>query len=188
MTSTSALRPKREVHRLAPVPAPTPVIDIARGIAALEEDLPRVLRALDKCSLEELGWTRPNKTTLLIPMEGTANGVTDQFLLRLGFAAYSKWPPSAQFVNPETLAYFHPTDQHHVPRLTSPECCTHAKYQAGNGRQMQLICCSATLEFYEMAHPVEPEHLWNEKNTFYTTVQAIQKAIASSYMGRFPKL
>ena len=81
-----------------------------------------------------------------------------------------------------------PVDQHHLPILTSPECHVHPNYAAANGKTLQLICCSATQEFYDTAHPVEPDLIWSEQNTFYTTVAAIQKAMASFYGGRFAKL
>lgn len=173
---------------MAPVIAPTPVLDIARGIASLDEDIPRVFTVLGKTSIDELGWKRPDKSTLLIPMEGILNGDVQHYLLRLAFPAYRRWPPSALFVNPETLAYQYPADQHHLPMLTSPECYIHPSYAFPNARPGQLICCSATQEFYDMAHQVEPDQLWKEKNTFLTTIMAIRRALASSYGGRFPKL
>ncbi|HJU08322.1 MAG TPA: hypothetical protein VJ727_07575 [Rhodanobacteraceae bacterium] len=164
----------------------SPAIDPAAGAAALEEDLPRVLRMLGATSIEELGWSRPNKLTLLIPISGVHQGNTDDYLLRLGFHAYRTWPPSAQFVNPETLSYSYPQDQHFVPQLTSGECRTHVAYPHGTNK-IQLICCSATLEFYEIKHNVAQEHLWSETNNFWTTVNAIKRAMASFYQGPFPK-
>ena len=162
-----------------------PTMDPEAGAAALEEDLPRVLRMLG-ASMEELGWTRPNKLTLLIPLSGVYQGHTDDYTLRLGFHAYRAWPPSAQFVNPQTQSYSYPQDQHFVPQLTSGECRTHAQYCHGTKR-IQLICCSATLEFYEVKHNVNPEHLWSDTDNFWTTVNAIKRAMGSFYQGRFPK-
>lgn len=161
-----------------------PTIDIAAGLAALEEDIPRVLRLENATSLAELGWTRPNNLTLFVPMMGSRNGVTDEYLLRLGFQAYRKWPPSTQFVNPETLTYCSPEDQHHVPKLTSPECHTHIDYKNPKGTTIQLICSSATLEFYEVLHSVKPEHIWRDTDTFFTTITVIRKAFTSFYQGR----
>jgi hypothetical protein len=164
-----------------------PTLDVQAGAAALDEDIPRVLRVLGCSSLEELGWSRPNKLSLLLPMSGTFQDKKDEYLLRLGFQAYRKWPPSAQFVNPTTSAYVYPQDQHFVPMLTSPECHTHVAYQRNpQSSKIQLICCSATLEFYEVLHGVEPHHLWRETDTFFTTITAIQKAFTSFYQGRFP--
>ena len=40
------------------------------GAAALEEDIPRVLRIMGASSLDDLGWSRPNKLSLLLPMVG----------------------------------------------------------------------------------------------------------------------
>jgi hypothetical protein len=163
-----------------------PTLDVQAGAAALDEDIPRVLNLLGADSLEALGWRRSNRLTLLVPMSGVFQGAKDDFLLRLGFQAYRKWPPSAQFVNPSTHVYAHPTDQHFVPRLTSPECHTHTEYARPGGGTLQLICCSATLEFYEVLHGVEPQHIWRETDTFLVTTTAIQKAMTSFYGGRFP--
>jgi hypothetical protein len=163
-----------------------PVLDLQAGVAALEEDIPRVLELKGVTSLEELGWSRPSKASLLVPMTGTFDGNADRFLLRLAFQAYRTWPPSAQFVNPETLAYRYPEDQQHVPKLTSGECQTHVAYQENpSSAKIQLICCSATQEFYDVLHGVEEQHIWSDTNTFLTTIVAIQRALASSYQGRF---
>jgi hypothetical protein len=123
---------------MAQIVPPTPVLDVARGIASLDEDIPRVLAFLGKTAIEELGWRRPNRSSLIVPIQGTLHGVTENYVLRLGFAAYRKWPPSAQFVNPDTLAYAHPVDQHHLPILTSPECHVHSNYATANGKTLQL--------------------------------------------------
>ncbi len=162
-----------------------PAVDVQAGLAALEEDIPRVLRLLEKSSIEELGWSRPNKLSLLIPMTGVLQGKADNYTLRLGFQAYRKWPPSAQFVNPQTGAYAHPDDQQHIPKLTSGECHTHAAYPRPCGGTMQLICCSTTLEFYDVLHSVEERHLWLETYTFLTTIMVIRKAFDTAYQGRF---
>ena len=118
-------------------------------------------------------------------MTGSLNGGMDNYLLRLDFQAYRTWPPSAQFVNPETGVYSHPDDKRFIPRLTSSECHTHDAYARPNGGTMQLICCSAVLEFYEVSHHVEDQHVWRQTDTFFTTIVAIRKAFVSSYGGRF---
>jgi hypothetical protein len=164
-----------------------PAVDVQAGLAAFEEDLPRVLRALDAVTLDSLGWSRPNKMSLLVPMTGLLGGSVDQFVLRLGFAAYRTWPPSAQFVNPETGAFVYPQDQHHIPKLTSQECHTHAAYARPGGGTVQLICCSATMEFYDVLHSVESKHVWRGTETFLTTINAVTRALSSHYQGRFAK-
>lgn len=164
-----------------------PTIDVQAGAAALDEDIPRVLRVLEASSLEQLGWRRPDRLTLLVPFTGIHQNRQDEFLLRLAFAAYRRWPPSAQFVNPDTLAYSYPADQHFVPKLNSPGCTTHIGYTNNHQRShVQLICCSATQEFYDVLHDVQPEFLWRDKDTFLTTITAIRRAFSSSYGGRFP--
>jgi len=79
------------------------------------------------------------------------------------------------FVNPETKSYVYPDDQRFVPKLTSSECYTHVAYRrTPQAAPVQLICCSATLEFYEFLHQVRPEHVWRETDTFLTTITAIR--------------
>jgi len=68
-----------------------PALDPQAGAAALDEDLPRVLNALGAKTIEELGWSRPNRLTLLVPMSGSLGGQKDDYVLRLGFEAYRKW-------------------------------------------------------------------------------------------------
>jgi len=161
-----------------------PTLDVIAGANALDEDIPRVLRVVEASTIEDLGWSRPDRLTLLVPMIGTHLEKKQEYLLRLGFQAYRRWPPSAQFVNPANLGYIYPQDQHYVPKLTSPECHTHVAYERAQGK-IQLICCSATLEFYEVLHSVEPQHLWRDTYTFLVTIAAIQKALGSFYEGPF---
>lgn len=163
----------------------TPVLDPKAGLAAFEEDLQKVLALEGVTSPEELGWRRVGKQTLLVPMEGVNGGIPDTFLLRLSFQAYRQWPPSAQFVNPETLTFEPGKDSHHVPRLISNECHTHLAYAHPSGGTVQLICCSATLEFYDVLHQVEPQHLWDGRSTFLSTIVAIRRAMTEHYQGRF---
>lgn len=163
-----------------------PILNPKAGLAAFEADLERVLRLEGASKLEDLGWIRHDKLTLLVPMEGVKDGKADDFMLRLGFHAYREWPPSAQFVNPETLVYSHGPDNHHVPQLTSNECHTHLAYAHPKGGTVQLICCSATLEFYDVLHGVEPRHVWSASNNFNSTITAIRRAMTSHYQGRFP--
>jgi hypothetical protein len=163
-----------------------PTLDVQAGVAALDEDIPRVLSLLGASSLDLVGWSRLNRLSLLVPMVGVNQGKEDKYVLRLGFQAYRKWPPSAQFVNPSTGDYVYPQDQQFVPKLTSSECYTHTAYRRNpQANPIQLICCSATLEFYVMLHEVKPEHIWRETDTFFTTITAIRKAFGSFYQGRF---
>lgn len=160
-----------------------PTLDLQAGAAAFDRDIPRVLALVGATSLVALGWSRPNRLTLLVPMRAVdARGTVEEFLLRLGFEAYPAWPPSAQFVNPSTKTFMSPQDRCFIPKLTSQECHTHAAYGETG---IQLICCSATREFYEVLHSVEARYVWSDRNTFYSTIVAIERAMAESYQGRF---
>jgi hypothetical protein len=124
---------------------------------------------------------------MLIPVTGSIEDRVDQYLLKLAFHSYRDWPPSAQFVNPGTKQYGWPADQEFVPRIESPECHTHPNYVTPSGAGIQLICCSATSEFYDVLHSVEPHHMWDGKSTFLTTLKAIQRAMNTHYRGRFSR-
>ncbi len=160
-----------------------PTIDLAAGRAVLAEDLPRVLRALESDNLEALGWSKPDARTLLVPIHGILEEMRDDYLLRLQFLTGRGWPPSAQFVNPETLDYRIPDDFHHLPVLESPQVRVHTKYDGPNG-PIQLICCSATYEYYDVLHGGEDTHLWRSTDSFHVTISAIQRAMGSHYKGR----
>ena len=131
--------------------AERPTIDLASGRAVLTADLPRVLRVLEAESLEAVGWRKPDARTLLIPVHGTFNEQGEDYLLRLQFLTGRDWPPSAQFVNPDTLEYRIPDDFHHLPVLEAPQVRVHTNYAGPNG-PIQLICCSATYEYYDVLH------------------------------------
>lgn len=170
---------------MATIPAPAPQLDPRAGALAFAEDLPRVLALCGAKGPEDLGWRVHNPLTLLVPMTGQRGDVHDDYLLKLGFQAYRAWPPSAQFVNPETLMFAKGDDDMWVPRLTSGECQTHLAYTHPRGGTIQLICCSATLEFYDVSHGVEEAMLWSSASTFYSTIVAIRRAFSTAYQGPF---
>jgi len=163
-----------------------PTLDLAAGREVLDRHLAEAL-ALRDATLEDLDWRKAGPRRLLVPFRGTHEGRDGDYLLRLDFVTDHHWPPSAQFVNPETLDYRGVIDQHHLPRLQSPEAHVHAAYTcAAHAAAQQLICCSATLEYYTTLHGGEDAKIWREGDTFLTTLGAIGRAMASHYHGRFP--
>ncbi len=161
-----------------------PVLDLEAGRAVLEEDLPRALEHNGATSPDELGWSQPNPSTLLVPMVGMFAGQSETYLLRLHFRTGRDWPPGAKFVNPVTLTYVYPDDVCHLPILEANHAHVHARYDS-NGYADQLICCSATLEYYESLHGGDPKFLWRPTDTFLVTLDAIGRAMNSpAYKGR----
>ncbi len=165
---------------MAPVRLGRPPVAVTPAVAAaaLDNHLPTVLRGR---SLEDAGWSRPTPLTLLVPVEGArAEGGVDGYVVRLGFSHYPDWPPSAQFVNPLTSTYRYPDDLEHLPQIDGTnEISVHRQY-ANTG--IQLICCSVTLEFYEVGHSVEDRHLWDPAvQTFAATINAIQMGLRQPY-------
>lgn len=163
--------------------APQPIpVSPAVAIAAFERDLLLVRQGR---TLAEAGWRKPDPLTLLVPLVATpVGGGQDAFLLRLNFAYYPDFPPSALFVNPDTLAYDPKNDAKHLPKIEgSPEIQVHVDYSNGQG---QLICCSNTLEFYKVRHGVEKQHLWDGKTmNFAATLNAIRRGLGPAfYKGR----
>ena len=164
-----------------------PTQDLAAGRAVLEADLPLALEVNRAACLEDLGWRREGLRKLLVPFTGRQGEQTETFLLRLDFRAARDWPPSAQFVNPHTLTYNGPADQHHLPQLRSPEVHVHPQYPTPVLPQpIQLICCSATYEYYDVLHGGDAAVLWRNTDNFLITLNAIGRAMAQHYHGRFP--
>ena len=161
--------------------APAPVaVNPREATQALDEDLPKVLKGR---TVADAGWRRPDPLTLLIPLWATApTGSHDFYLLRLHFGYYRDWPPSAQFVNPRTLTYSIGSDTLWLPKIEGcSELRIHSAYDH-SGRKLQLICCSNTLEFYEVRHGVKQQHLWNGKTlNFAATLNAICRGLGPAY-------
>lgn len=156
--------------------APIPVTP-SRALEALEKHLPMVLRGQ---TLEAAGWKRLDPLTLLIPLQAfREDGRVDDYYLRFGFAYYPEWPPSVKAVNPETLRYDYPADQHWVPRVEGTnEIGFHLQY-AGVG---QLVCNSATLEFYQINHSCDLRHVWDsERHTFALTLSVLRDYLRPPY-------
>lgn len=182
-------------------PAPEP-FDQAR--AALDRHLDNVLGGR---TLEAVGWHRPDPLTLYVPLRGytcetsaSAYGFdpsepwTDgqrpfadapegqEYLLRLYFSHYPTWPPSARFMNPTTKK-FGPRDLEWLPNISGTnELAVHAAY--GDGGE-QLICCSATLEFYLVNHDVQDRHRWRPGSSFAMTLNTLSRYLRPpTYSGR----
>jgi hypothetical protein len=155
-----------------------PVQDIHAGREAFQRDL---MAALKGGTLADRNWAKPDDLTLLVPMlaENPSQDQTDFYLLRLLFDHYPKGPPSAQFINPLTMAYSYPADVHWVPRSEGAE---HIAFHPNYNGSIQLICSSTTLEFYKVNHEVKPEHVWNpDRMNFLHTLAAIKSGLAPAY-------
>jgi hypothetical protein len=182
----------------APVPA-----DAGQARAALDSHLGRVLSGR---TLDAVGWERPDALTLYVPLraytsstsasaygfdpsEPAADGerpfggapAGDDYLLRLYFSHYPNWPPSARFVNPATRLY-QAGDKRWLPTISGTnELAVHASFQVVE----QLICCSATLEFYLVNHSVEDRHRWQPGSSFAITLNTLSRYLRPpTYLGR----
>lgn len=158
--------------------APMPEQDIPAGRDAFRRDLQSVLKG---DTLTDRGWSTPDELTLLVPMlaENPLAGQVDLYLLRLVFDHYPKGPPSAQFINPITMAYQYPDDLRWVPKCeNAPDIHFHPIYNNAG----QLICSSTTLEFYRVNHDVKAEHVWDpQRMNFMATLAAIRRGLAPAY-------
>lgn len=154
------------------------------ALAAFDADLPRVLRGKTN---DEVEWQRPDPLTLLVPMWAAVDGAPpDLFLLKLYFGYYPEWPASAQFVNPITRAYDPEKDKIWLPRIEgNSRIQVHANYE-GNGRKLQLICSSTTLEFYLVRHGGKEEDVWSHpQRNFSVTINEIRGGLLPQwYRGR----
>jgi hypothetical protein len=164
-------------------------------------------QALGGRTLESVGWERPDPLTLYVPLRGftadtqavaygfdpsedparvggafAAAPAGDDYLLRLYFSYYPAWPPSARFVNPATRQ-FAAGDERWLPMITGTnEVYVHANYGGASG---QVICCSATLEFYQVKHSVSEQHLWQPGSSFAATLNVLSRYMRPpAYTGR----
>lgn len=159
------------------MPVPTLIQDIHAGREAFARDLDLALKGT---SPSERGWAMPDDLTLLVPLFAyKEDGTCDAYLLKLHFDYYASGPPSAQFVNPETLAYTHPGDIRWVPHSQGHAAIAfHTNYD----NQGQLICSSTTLEFYKVNHSVEERNIWRHgEMTFMSTIAAIKSGLSAPY-------
>ena len=164
-----------------------PTIDVAAGRAVFEHDLPRALTFRGASAPEHLSWKIVGARSLLIPFRARIAAVSEEYLLRIDFLTGREWPPSARFVNPETLDYVVGQDAHHLPILQSPEIHVHPAYQpASGGQPIQLICCSAVYQYYDVLHGGDDAVLWRETDDFLVTLAAIGRAMSSHHCGRHP--
>lgn len=181
-----------------PVPA---AFEQAR--AAVDRHLDAVLAGRD---LGSVGWERPDPLTLYIPLRGFTSETTmpsygfdpasptpdelpsfpgsppgDDYLLRLHFSYYPEWPPSTRFVNPDTRQ-FGPGDVRWLPKISTNELAVHPNYGNSSG---QVICCSATLEFYLVNHGVADHHRWQPGSSFAITLNVLSRYLRPpTYTGR----
>jgi hypothetical protein len=170
--------------------------------AALDRHLDTVLSGR---TMQSVGWDRPEQLTLYVPLRGYTSITAapaygfdpsepavpgelfsgapegDNYLLRLYFSHYPAWPPSARFVNPTTRK-FESSDRSWLPAISGTnELHVHAHYD-GVG---QLICCSATLEFYLINHNVEDKHRWQPDSSFAITLNTLSRYLRPpAYTGR----
>ena len=156
----------------------SPIPDIQRGIEALEHDLPLVLK---ERSIEQAGWCLLDQLTLLVPLYAKSPiDLYDLYLLKLNFSCYPEWPPSAQFVNPSTLNYVPVEDKKWLPLIEGANGIAFHDNFPGHG--IQLICCSTTLEFYQVRHAVNPEHIWQHPyQNFSATIAAIKYGLRQPF-------
>jgi hypothetical protein len=175
--------------------------DPAVAAASLDAHLARILRGRAPA---DVGWDRPDKLTLFVPMRGftvetdfcsygfdpsAADAVPyadqpdgDDYLLRLFFSHYPQSPPSARFVNPTTRKYDVGTDVKWLPSLEGgTEVHVHQTYETIG----QLVCTSSTLEFYKVNHSVEPKHQWRPGSTFIVLLNTLSRYMRPPiYKGR----
>ena len=177
--------------------------DPAVAAAAVDAHLAGMLRGRVP---EDVGWERPadQPLTLYVPLRGfavptqvcsygfdpTAEDITpyaelpdgDDYLLRLFFSHYPQSPPSARFVNPATHRFDAATDLRWLPNIQGTnEVFVHPSYNNAG----QLVCCSSTLEFYEVNHGVEPRHRWVPGARFAVLLNTLSRYLRpDAYKGR----
>lgn len=134
------------------------------------------------------GWSR----TTIDPMH-TLVGVTavrsdsqrDPYYLLLGAEYYDRWPPTAQFVDPDTLRPA-ATDSRWWPVLQTnpPWGAIHANYRYLDGQNRPLICITLTAEYYQTQHNPPAHTVWRQgKHTVAATITRITEMLSQPYYG-----
>jgi hypothetical protein len=97
-----------------------------------------------------------------------ADGSEDDYYLRLGAEYYDKWPPTAQFVTPETwkLAM---SGSRWLPTIQCQGIdwfALHSPYDGNqNGKPItipQLLCFTFSAEYYMVSHSPREESVWRQ--------------------------
>ena len=182
-----------------PVPA-----DFGQARAAVDRHLGSVLGGR---TLEAVGWDRPDPLTLYVPLRGYTSDTsasptvsTRPSLPRAGssrsLAARRVMTTCYACTSAITRTGRHRPGSSTRPlgssdRMTSDGCRlisgtnelhVHASYGASGE---QLICCSATLEFYLVNHEVEDQHRWRPGTSFAVTLNTLSRYLRPpAYTGR----
>jgi hypothetical protein len=93
-----------------------------------------------------------------------ADGVHDDYYVRLGADYYDKWPPTAAFVKPETWELAAASTRW----LPSIQCQginwfgLHSPYNSNGIVLPQLLCFTFTAEYYMVPHSPPEESVWRQ--------------------------
>ena len=141
-----------------------------------------VLRHRDR-ALEGLKWEEDEANDLVLFVTTpavAASGQIDLYMVKLGFAYYPDWPPSATFVDPATRQY----SPRHWPVIeNSDRMALHPTYgDAPEG----LICNSMFFEFYFWGgHGRNPQLTWEKgRHTMAASISELKIHLQPPYYQR----
>lgn len=140
----------------------------------------------------ELGLSRQTVDALhtLIGFEGVrADGKTDPYFVLLGAEFYDRWPPTAAFVDPDTLTPA--ADQTKwwpllKPNQNPPWAALHNSYQFQlDGKTGQMICFTFTAEYYRAQHSPSEHAVWQQgRHTVAATISRLAELLRQPYYDR----
>jgi hypothetical protein len=154
---------------------------------------PVIAAATFKAHLEHLGasegvkalgvtWAAVDDLRVLARFVGLrSDGAVDPFHVLLGAEFYDLWPPTAAFVDPETLQP-PPTSSPWWPLITNPPWgAFHNAYtfqKDGRPETHQLICITFTAEYYMTQHNPPANAVWRKgKHTVAATITRLAELL-----------
>ena len=134
-------------------------------------------------AVKELGvtWDFIDNLHVLVHFEGLrADGTRDPYRVLLGAEFYDLWPPTAAFIDPETMQPPVATSPW-WPAITNPPWgAFHHAYPFQNAQPRQLICITFVAEYYMTQHNPSELSVWRQgKHTVAATITRIAELLRS---------
>jgi hypothetical protein len=110
----------------------------------------------------------------------------DPYYVLLGAEYYDHWPPTAAFVDPDTLCEASPNSRWWPTLRENPAWgALHNTHRFADGSSGQMICISFTAEYYRTQHSPPPDAVWQQgRHTVAATITRIAKLLRQPYYER----
>jgi hypothetical protein len=137
----------------------------------------------------ELGLKQRDISNLqtMIEVDGIReDGTHHPFFLLLGAQYYDRWPPTAAFVDPATLAQVDSRSIYWPTLKQQPSwAALHNNYKFSDGSAGQMICITFTAEYYRTSHSPPKDAVWLPgRHTVAATITRVAELLRQPYYGQ----